>query len=338
MASSCVTMLIGATGLVGIMTKFIGPMTVSPLLMLMMLSSVKITVERVEKHWISLVMAASLFATVLYLSRLQVPFPGYSKGKFRWYRLNIFGQFPYLTAILFSWGLCFILTIFDLIPKDSVARTDKPATLDAIYNSPYARFPFPGQFGFPKFNIGLFVGFLVSAQTTLFEAVGNYHAVASVSEAILRIFKEKSFLKERPPPSHALNRGIMAEGLGCFISGLIGPGVGITTHAENVGVIGITRVASRVTMIFGGCTLIAFGVVTKLGAILSAIPDPLVGVVLSTSMAMVGGVAIANVQTVDLKLTRNVAILGFSIMLGVIVPEFYERNPTIVATASIEHL
>jgi hypothetical protein len=53
-------------------------------------------------------------------------------------------------------------------------------------------------------------------------------------------------------------------------------------------VIGLTRVASRVTMIFGGCTLIAFGVVTKLGAILSAIPDPLVGVVLSTSMAMVG--------------------------------------------------
>ncbi|CAK5031757.1 unnamed protein product [Meloidogyne enterolobii] len=331
MASSCVTMLIGATGLVGIMTKYIGPMTVSPLLMLMMLSSVKITVERVEKHWISLVMAASLFATVLYLSRLQVPFLGYSKGKFRWYRLNVFGQFPviyseikkeklfffqYLTAILFSWGLCFILTIFNLIPKESVARTDKPATLDAIYNSPYARFPFPGQFGFPKFNIGLFVGFLVSAQTTLFEAVGNYHAVAS----------------ERPPPSHALNRGIMAEGLGCFISGLIGPGVGITTHAENVGVIGITRVASRITMIFGGCTLIAFGVVTKLGAILSAIPDPLVGVVLSTSMAMVGGVAIANVQTVDLKLTRNVAILGFSIMLGVIVPEFYERNPTIVAT------
>ncbi|KAF7638942.1 hypothetical protein Mgra_00001465, partial [Meloidogyne graminicola] len=319
MASSCVTIIIGATGLVGIMTKYIGPMTVSPLLMLMMLSSVKITVERVEKHWISLIMAASLFATVLYLSRLQVPFPGYNKGKFRWVRLNIFGQFPYLTAIIFSWSLCFILTIFDLIPKDSIARTDKPTTLEAIYNAPYIRFPFPGQFGFPQFNIGLFVGFLVSAQTTLFEAVGNYHAVANVSE-------------ERPPPSHALNRGIMAEGLGCFISGLIGPGVGITTHAENVGVIGITRVASRVTMIFGGCTLIAFGVITKLGAILSAIPDPLVGVVLSTSMAMVGGVAIANVQTVDLKLTRNVAILGFSIMLGVIVPEFYERNPNIVST------
>jgi nucleobase transporter 1/2 len=86
----------------------------------------------------------------------------------------------------------------------------------------------------------LFFAFLVSAQTTLFEAVGNYLAVARVSE-------------ERPPPSHAINRGAFSEGLGCFISGFIGPGIGITTHAENVGVIGITRVASRSTMIFGGC-------------------------------------------------------------------------------------
>ncbi|KAI3419704.1 hypothetical protein GPALN_004135 [Globodera pallida] len=319
MASSGITFLIGATGMVGKMTKFISPLTVSSLLMLLMLSSVKITVERMEKHWISLVMAAALFATVLYLARVRVPFPGFSKGRFRWIRFNLFGQFPYLTAILFSWSLCWLMTVLELIPEDSVARTDKNATELAIQNAPWARFPFPGQFGPPKFNIGLFVGFLVSAQTTLFEAVGNYHAVASISE-------------ERPPPSHAINRGIMAEGLGCFISGLIGSGVGITTHAENVGVVGITRVASRVTMLFGGLTMIAFGVVTKLGAVLSAIPDPLVGVILATSMAMVGGVAIANVQSVDLHNTRNVAILGFSIMMGMVVPEFYSRNSDVVRT------
>lgn len=52
----------------------------------------------------------------------------------------------------------------------------------------------------PKINLGLFVGFLVSAQTTLFEALGNYHSIARVSE-------------ERPPPSHAINRGILIEGI-----------------------------------------------------------------------------------------------------------------------------
>lgn len=44
---------------------------------------------------------------------------------------------------------------------------------------------------------------------------------------------------------------------------------------------------SRSTMIFGGFIMIIFGMFTKLGAVLSAIPDPLVGVVLATSMAMV---------------------------------------------------
>jgi hypothetical protein len=31
---------------------------------------------------------------------------------------------------------------------------------------------------------------------------------------------------------------------------------------------------------------------------------------------MVGGVAIANIQAVDLQNSRNIAILGFSIMIG----------------------
>jgi len=57
-------------------------------------------------------MAASLFATVLYLSRLQVPFPGYSKGKFRLYRLNVFGQFPVIYSELKKKN-CFIFSVFN---------------------------------------------------------------------------------------------------------------------------------------------------------------------------------------------------------------------------------
>lgn len=68
------------------------------------------------------------------------------------------------------------------------------------------------------------------------------------------------------------------------------------SYLHNLFLFDVFLVASRVTMIFGGMMLILFGVVTKLGALLSSIPDPLVGVVLATSMSMVGGVAIANVQ------------------------------------------
>ena len=32
------------------------------------------------------------------------------------------------------------------------------------------------------------------------------------------------------------------EGLGCFIAGLAGPGVGVTAYSENVGAISLTKV------------------------------------------------------------------------------------------------
>ena len=149
---------------------------------------------------------------------------------------------------------------------------------------------------------------------SVFESVGDYHAIARISQ-------------ERPPPSHAINRGIFTEAFGSFISGWLGPGVGLTTHTENIGVIGITRVASRTTLVVAGVWLILLGLFTKVGAILSTIPIPLVGGVLGSSMAMVSGVAIANVQSVDLKNSRNMGIIGFALVCGLVIPGYFKRHP-----------
>ncbi|VDK45351.1 unnamed protein product [Anisakis simplex] len=236
----------------------------------------------------------------------------------------LFG-FQYLIAILTSWGFCLFLTVANLVPEDSAARLDKNETLAVIRHAPWFRLPYPGQFGAPQFHMGLFLAFVVSALTSVFESVGDYHAAARVSD-------------ERSPPSHAINRGILAEGSGSFLAGLFGTGVGMTTHTENIGVIGVTRVASRYTMVIAGLMLIFLGAFTKLGAVLSTIPDPLVGGVLASSMAMVGGVAIANVQQVDLKSSRNIAILGFSIMVGMIVPQYFKDHPIQTGNATLDQV
>jgi nucleobase transporter 1/2 len=44
------------------------------------------------------------------------------------------------------------------------------------------------------------LAFIASSLTSVFESVGDYHAAARVSN-------------EPPPPSHAINRGIIAEGM-----------------------------------------------------------------------------------------------------------------------------
>uniref|UniRef100_A0A915D1A0 Solute carrier family 23 member 1 n=1 Tax=Ditylenchus dipsaci TaxID=166011 RepID=A0A915D1A0_9BILA len=271
--SACVPMLIGVSGLVGRLTKFIGPITSSCV-------------------WTGLKSIGLTHTSCYFIchNSLLGRIESADTGNERW-------QIPlYLIAILFSWGFCWMLTVTDLVDPSSEARTDKNATITAIQEADWFRVPYPGQFGAPQFNGGLFAAFLVSALTSVFESVGDYHAIARVS------------------------------GSGSFISGLIGPGVGLTTHTENIGVIGVTQVASRRTLVIAGFILIFLGVFTKVGALLSTIPTPLVGGVLASSMAMVGGVAIANVQSVDLKCSRNIAILGFSIIIGVIVPTYYTRH------------
>ncbi|KAK6108215.1 Permease family protein [Brugia pahangi] len=323
MASSLVPMIIGVTGIVGILTKFIGPITVSPLMLLLVLSAVDLCVERISKHWVAVIQAAALFATILYLADWKVPTLSYKNNRFAIVRTNIFGQYPYLIAILTSWGFCLFLTLTDLTAPDSAARLDKNETLAVIKRAEWFRFPYP--VGVPQFHTGLFCAFVISALTSVFESVGDYHAAARVSE-------------ERSPPSHAINRGILAEGCGSLLAGLLGPGVGMTTHTENIGVIGVTRVASRFTMVLAGVILILLGVFTKVGALLSTIPDPLVGGILASSMAMVGGVAIANIQQVDLKCTRNIAVLGFSIMVGMIVPSYFRENPISTGVAVIDQV
>uniref|UniRef100_A0AC34R6L7 Uncharacterized protein n=1 Tax=Panagrolaimus sp. JU765 TaxID=591449 RepID=A0AC34R6L7_9BILA len=60
LVSSVVPMLIAATGIVGQLTKFIGPLTVSPLILLLMISSIPSTVDRVQMHWVAIVQALTL--------------------------------------------------------------------------------------------------------------------------------------------------------------------------------------------------------------------------------------------------------------------------------------
>ena len=73
--------------------------------------------------------------------------------------------------------------------------------------------------------LGLFSGILAS----VVESVGDYYACARLGAA-------------PPPPQHAINRGIMAEGIGCILAGAFGAGNGVTSNSTNIGVVGLTKV------------------------------------------------------------------------------------------------
>lgn len=91
---------------------------------------------------------------------------------------------------------------------------------------------------------GMLAGVLASA----IESIGDYYACARLAgNSILPIrcntFPD-FFLESgaRPPPVHAMNRGIAIEGIGCILAGLWGSGNGTTSYSENIGAIGVTKV------------------------------------------------------------------------------------------------
>ena len=86
-----------------------------------------------------------------------------------------------------------------------------------------------GQWGRPTVSYAGVLGMLTGLLASLIESVGDYHACARLSGA-------------RPPPKHAMNRGIAAEGVGVFVAGAFGCGIDTTAYGENIGAIGITKV------------------------------------------------------------------------------------------------
>lgn len=89
----------------------------------------------------------------------------------------------------------------------------------------------------------------------------------------------------------------------------------------------MVQVASRRMMQIAGIIFLILGVLTKVGAVLATIPNPVIGGALTIACGMVGGVGLSCIHTVDLRLSRNAAVLGLSIIFGILIPSYIEQYP-----------
>jgi xanthine/uracil permease len=88
-----------------------------------------------------------------------------------------------------------------------------------------------------------------------------------------------------------IGRSFMGDGVATTVSGLFG-GSGTTTYAENIGVMGFTRVYSTLAYLIAGTIAICLGLLPKFGAAISAIPIGVLGgavTVLFGMIAVLGG-------------------------------------------------
>lgn len=104
-----------------------------------------------------------------------------------------------------------------------------------------------------------------------------------------------------------------------------------TVFSQNVGAVATTRVYSRYVTATSGAILIVLGLIPRMGEVVAALPDPVVGgvgIILFSTVAVVG---INTLRKVDLSDPINTTIAAVSVGIGIL-PEFaegmFERFPS----------
>lgn len=114
-----------------------------------------------------------------------------------------------------------------------------------------------------------------------------------------------------------LGRAFVGDGVATMISGAVG-GTGVTTYAENIGVMAVTRIYSTLVFVVAGVIAILLGFSPKFGALIQTIPGPVLG---GMSVVVFGLIAVAGariwvVNRVDFSDNRNLIVAAVTLVLG----------------------
>ncbi|XP_053399264.1 solute carrier family 23 member 2-like isoform X2 [Mercenaria mercenaria] len=324
--ASLFQMVIGFTGVMGFVLRYIGPLVITPTVTLVGLSLFRTGVEMASQQWwIALMTILLITIFSQYFTNAKMPcFSCGNENSETRFKLPLFTLFPVMLATLISWGVCAVLTAAGALSENPgewgyAARID--IRLHVLRNAKFFRFPYPGQWGLPTVTVASVFGVLAGVLAAMFKSIGDYYACANVSGA-------------PPPPAYAINRAILVEGLGNLLAGLWGTGQGTSSFSQNIGVIGITKVGSRLVFQVAACIMIALGCLGKFGAVFASIPEPIVGGLFMVTFGMITGVGLSNLQHVDLNSPRNIFIVGVSLFLGLSIPVWMKENPNAINTGS----
>ena len=281
---------IGFSGLVGVLRKTLSPVVIGPVIMLIGLALFGVGAPKAGTHW-----PISILTIVL-----VIVFSLVMAKKKRFFRL-----FPILTAVIVVTLLCYILTKAGVFPEGHPSAV----SLAAVGDSQWVRLDLFFPWGWPKFNLGFFFAILAAYLASMIESVGDYHAISYMSGA-------------GDPTRKQLNRGIGAEGIGCIFTGIFG-GFASTSYSENIGLVGLTKVASRWVVQVGGIILVLLGIFGKFGGVAAAIPGPVVGGLYCSLFGLISAIGVQQLAKADLSSDRNLFISGFSLFMGLSVPAYF---------------
>ncbi|MEX2324855.1 MAG: solute carrier family 23 protein [Nitriliruptoraceae bacterium] len=294
-SGALIQMIIGFGGLMGFLRRFISPITIGPVIALIGLSLFGAAADTASLNWpLSLLTLVLIFVFSLVLAP----------------KVRLFSLFPILLAIVVAYVVALIFTW-----AGPAQGTAAGVSFAGLGDAPWLRGAEVGgggiifPWGTPLFDFTFFIAILAAYLASTIESFGDYHAISRIAGA-------------GDPDSKTINRGIGAEGIGCALTGVFG-GFASTSYSENIGLVGLTKVASRAVVLIGAVALVVMGLVAKIGAVVATIPAPIVGGVYLAVFGLIAAVGLSNLRRADMDSQRNLMIVGLVLFSGFVMPAYF---------------
>ncbi|WP_263261001.1 uracil-xanthine permease family protein [Pseudomonas sp. RIT-PI-S] len=174
-----------------------------------------------------------------------------------------------------------------------------PIDLGRIATAPWVGIP---AFQAPVFTMSAALLIVPVVVILIAENLGHIKAIASITGQNL---------------DSSIGRAFIGDGIATVLSGGVG-GAGMTTYAENIGVMAATKVYSTALFTVAGIVAIILGFSPKFGAVVQTIPVPVMG---GVSIVVFGLIAIAGARiwvenNVDFSDSRNLLVAAIPLVLG----------------------
>jgi uric acid transporter len=174
----------------------------------------------------------------------------------------------------------------------------------------------PFHFGAPRFPVAAVVSMCVVMLVTFTESTADMLAVGEMTG-------------RRVTPDD-LARGLAADGVSGILGGIMN-GFLDTVFAQNVGLVGMTKVRSRYVTAVAGGLLVLLGLVPRMGEVVASLPGPVIGAAALVMFGTVTAVGVGTLRTVEFEGTDNLMIVAVAVGVGmvpVVAPSVYHAFPT----------
>lgn len=175
----------------------------------------------------------------------------------------------------------------------------KPMDLSGLMNAAWFGLP---NFAAPVFDANAMLLIAPVAIILVAENLGHIKAVTAMTGRNLDQYMGRAFI---------------GDGVATMVSGASG-GTGVTTYAENIGVMAATKIYSTAIFVFAAALAVLLGFSPKFGAVIQAIPLPVMG---GVSIVVFGLIAVAGAKIwvdnkVDFSDNKNLIVAAVTLVLG----------------------